>query len=38
LAYYNADKSTWMLDTTGGPGRQLPSSIADPATWQRLAP
>jgi len=39
LAHYNSDGSTWLLDPTGTtPGTQLPSSIAQAATWQRMAP
>jgi Tol biopolymer transport system component len=39
IARYHADGSTWILDPTGATaGSKLPSTIADPATWQRLAP
>ena len=38
MAYFDSDKSTWLLDPTGAtPDRQLPSSIAARAAWQRLA-
>jgi Tol biopolymer transport system component len=39
LVHYDADGSTWLLDPTGAtPGVELPSSVAEAATWQRLAP
>jgi len=38
IAYYNADKSSWILDVNGGPGTKLPSNVAETATWQRTAP
>jgi hypothetical protein len=39
MAYFQADQSTWMLDPTGAaPDVQLPATIADQASWQRLAP
>jgi Tol biopolymer transport system component len=39
MAHYAADGSTWILDATGSTaGIQLSSTIAESATWQRLAP
>lgn len=39
MARYHADGSTWMLDPSGRTADvQLPATIVDPATWQRLAP
>jgi Tol biopolymer transport system component len=39
MAYFQADQSTWMLDPTGAaPDVQLPATIAEQASWQRLAP
>jgi hypothetical protein len=39
MAHYDGDGSTWLLDATGStPDVKLPSSIAETATWQRLAP
>ena len=38
IAYYFADKSTRILDVTGGLGQLVTASIVDPASWQRLAP
>jgi len=39
MAYFQADQSTWMLDPTGSvPDVQLPATIAEQASWQRLAP
>ena len=39
LAYFAADGSTWQLDPTGATADvKLPTTIADAATWQRLAP
>ena len=38
LAYYGIDKSTWLLDPTGTtPDRKLSATIAERATWERLA-
>lgn len=37
IAFYPADHSIWMLDVTGGAGKQLPATIGA-TTWQRLAP
>ena len=39
LVHYDADGSTWLLDPTGmTTGTQLPSSVLDATSWQRLAP
>jgi Tol biopolymer transport system component len=39
IAYFQADHSTWMLDPTGSAKDvQLPATIAQKASWQRLAP
>jgi len=38
IACYFADKSTRILDVTGGLGQLVTASIVDPASWQRLAP
>ena len=39
IAYYYADKSTWMLDPSGlTPPQKLSSTMDDISTWQRLAP
>lgn len=39
LVSYGTDGSTWLLDPTGStPGTKLSSSIAQAASWQRLAP
>ena len=39
LAHFDEDGTTWLLDPTGAtPGVQLPSTIADMASWQRTAP
>ncbi|HEV7603622.1 MAG TPA: hypothetical protein VGO15_01575 [Candidatus Limnocylindrales bacterium] len=39
LASYVADGSNWLLDPTGSTaGTRLPSSMAEVASWQRLAP
>jgi Tol biopolymer transport system component len=39
LASYDADGATWLFDPTGSTtGTKLSSSIAQAATWQRLAP
>jgi len=38
MAYFQADHSTWMLDPKGlTPDVQLPATIAEQASWQRLA-
>ena len=37
LAYFAADRSTWLLDPAGVVAdRQLPTSITEPSSWQRL--
>ena len=37
LAYFAADRSTWLLDPSGvAADRRLPTSIVEPSTWQRL--
>jgi hypothetical protein len=39
MAHYDGDGSTWILDPTGATsGMKLSSTIAQTATWQRLAP
>jgi Tol biopolymer transport system component len=38
LVHFDDGGATWLLDATGATtGTQLPSSIAEAATWQRLA-
>ena len=37
LAFYNADRTTWVLDPTGGPGTKLDYAAVTPPTWQGLA-
>jgi Tol biopolymer transport system component len=34
LAFYNADKTTWVLDPAGGPGTKLDYAAITPPTWQ----
>ena len=38
LAFYNADKTTWVLDPAGGLGTKLDYAAITPPTWQGLAP
>jgi dipeptidyl aminopeptidase/acylaminoacyl peptidase len=38
LAFYNADRTTWVLDPTGGPGTKLAYDAVTPPSWQRAAP
>jgi Tol biopolymer transport system component len=37
LAFYNADRTTWVLDPAGGPGTKLDYAAITPQTWQGLA-
>jgi len=37
LAFYNADRTTWVLDPAGGPGTKLDFAAVTPPTWQGLA-
>ena len=34
LAFYNADRTTWVLDPAGGPGTKLDYAAITPPTWQ----
>jgi Tol biopolymer transport system component len=38
LAFYNADRTTWVLDPAGGPGTKLEYAAVTPPTWQRPTP
>ena len=38
LAFYNADRTTWVLDPAGGPGTKLDYAAITPPTWQRPTP
>ena len=38
MAFYNADRSSWLLDASGGDGVQLDNEIATPVTWRAVAP
>ena len=35
LAFYNADKTSWLLEPTGGPGTKLAYDAATPLSWQQ---
>ena len=37
LAFYNADRTTWVLDPAGGPGTKLDYAAITPPTWQGRA-
>ena len=34
VAFYNADKTSWLLDPAGGPGTKLTYDAVSPSTWQ----
>ena len=38
VAFYNADKTSWLLDPAGGPGTKLAYDAVSPSTWQPAAP
>ena len=38
LASFGDTSTSWLLDTAGGPARQLDVSYQGGSTWQRLAP
>ena len=38
VAFYNADRTSWLLDPAGGPGTQLAYDAVSPSTWQRPTP
>jgi Tol biopolymer transport system component len=37
LAFYNADKTSWVLEPSGGPGTRLTYDAATPPSWQGQA-
>ncbi len=34
VAFYNADKTSWLLDPAGGPGTRLDYDAVSPSSWQ----
>ncbi len=38
VAFYNADKTSWLLDPAGGPGTKLDYAAVSPSTWQPPTP
>jgi hypothetical protein len=38
MAFYNADRTAWLLDAAGGDGVQLDSDIVTPGTWAQVTP
>ena len=39
VAFYNADKTSWLLDPAGGPGHaSWTTTPSSPSTWQRPTP
>lgn len=38
VAFYNADKTSWLLDPSGGPGTKLDYAAVSPSTWQPPTP
>jgi dipeptidyl aminopeptidase/acylaminoacyl peptidase len=38
LAFYKADRTSWILEPTGGPGTKLDYDAVTAPTWQGLAP
>ena len=38
VAFYNADKTSWLLDPAGGPGTELDYAAVSPSTWQPPTP
>jgi Tol biopolymer transport system component len=38
VAFYNADKTSWLLDPAGGPGTKLDYEAVSPSIWQSRAP
>ncbi len=37
LAFYNADRTSWILDPAGGPGTKLEYDAVTPPSWQHPA-
>ena len=38
MAFYNADRTAWLLDVAGGEGIQLDDEIVTPGTWTLTTP
>jgi Tol biopolymer transport system component len=38
LAFYNGDRTSWLVEPTGGPGTKLAYDAATPLSWQQSAP